>query len=523
MGNRIGRLSGSTINEWKILTLGSEPWDIVVDDEENVWFTQYNAHSVARFKSGVLVEFKLANDNRFPTGITVDNDPEHQNIWFTELGGGGVNGRIGRIYYNDTSGLKNWILTEYELPSLRRPYDIAVSPVNGFVWYTDQGTHDIACFNPWTTQITEYDISSSSGLLTGSFMLWGITVDQDGFVWAAVDIDDGEKFDKICRLNPWTGEVIFYSIPTKNAGPRILDVDSDGHLWITLWNPSKVARLSPIDQYITEYETPTSGSNPYGIAVKSNSIEVFFTEWAANKIGKLNPDIGKNFTTVTTITSATTSTIQSITTVTSPPVTSTTKTLYSIHTTSTLNSPSTVITASPTVTYWTASNTNSTDFLADRTTSTNTETVLVMPTSRTATTTSFIVSTSTTSTTKTDTSTTFVSTTSTTTTTTESATFFTPITTESTSVTRLAIFTDVVETTTLTEYAETRFRDATVTEQVYTDFSTSTEATTVTSFTTTTVTTLIFFTITAGLGWAAPLIAASTLTLLWLKRRRSSK
>lgn len=517
-GNRIGLLSGTTIYEWNIFTPGSEPWDITVDDEGNVWFTEYHAHRVARFRSGVLVEFELKG--YYPTGITADNDPDYQSIWFAEYGEEAVHdGRIGRIYYNGSTGIKNWILVEYELPPTsgdvkRQPYDIAVSPVNGFIWFTDQGVNNITSFNPWTYRFTEYNIEAS---LADSFELWGIAVDRDGFVWAAVDLTDGSKYDKICRLNPWTAEVVFYDIPTLAADPRELAIDNDGNVWFTESTKNRIGRLNPIDRFITEYEVPTSGSYPMGIAVKtSSSTKVWFTEWSANKISSLDPDIGKSYSTVTTITSATTTTVQSLTTHTATIQDIDVSTLYSKATIS-----STFTATSPTVTYWSITGTNSTDRFATSTLTTNTETVFVIPTSTTATTTSFIASTSTTKTTVTATLTTYVSTTSTTTTTTMTATYFTPVTTESTTITRHAVFTDIVSTTTLTEYAHTIFRDKTVTAQYYTEYSTSTIRTTLTSYTTTTVTTTIYMTVTAGLGGVIPTLTMIALVLR-LKRRRSS-
>jgi len=520
-GNRIGLLSGTTIYEWNVFTPGSEPWDVTVDNEGNVWFTEYHARRVARFRGGVLVEFELIKGS-YPTGITVDNNPDYQNVWFTEYGEKGVtNGRIGRIFYNGTTGIKNWILIEYELPEAsggvkRQPYDIAVSPVNGLLWFTDQGVNKITCLNPWTYKFMEYDIKGS---LTDDFELWGVAVDRNGFIWAAVDLTDGSQYDKICRLNPWTAEVTFYDIPTIAAGPREIAVDSVGNIWFTESAKNKIGRLNPIDLYITEYELPTSGSYPTGIAVQtSSSSPIWFTEWSSNKIGRLDPNIGKSYSTVTTITSATTTTFQSLGTAANPIGGLATSTLYS---TSTISSTFTA--TSPTVTYWTATGTNSTDRFATSALTTNTETVYVLPTSTIGTTTSFIVSTSTTGTTVTATLTTYVSTTSITTTTTRTETYYTPVATESTYVTRYAVFTDIVSTTTLTEYAATIFRDKTVTAQYYTEYSTSTIRTTLTSYTTITVTTTIYTVVTSGMGAATSIAAMAGLIILRLRRRRAPR
>jgi virginiamycin B lyase len=493
LGNRIARLSGTTIYEWILKTAGSEPWDVTVDKEGNIWLTEYHGRSVARFKDGILAEFPIKG--QYPLGITVDNNPQTQNIWFSVSGGADENGRIGRVYYNSTD--KKWVIIEYEIPpsggTKRRPYDVAVSPVNGLVWFTDQGTGSLTYFNPWTLMFKEYKVTSS----IDGYKLWEVAVDRNGYVWAALDFTSGTMYDGICRLNPWNGKVIFYEIPTQGADPRGLTVDKDGNIWFTESSKGKVARLNPIDQYITEFATPTPGSYPMGIAVGADgSTPVYFTEWSANKIGRLDPTKGTTYSTVNTITSATTTTARMDTNI---------ITTQAVHP-QTFYSTGIVSTAPFT-------SVSSTDMPAVPTVSTDTETVYVLPTSTTETTTSFIVSTSTTGTTVTATLTTYVSTTSTTTTTTRTETYYTPVATESTYLTRHAVFTDIVSTTTLTEYAATIFRDKTVTAQYYTAYSTSTVRMTLTSYTTITVTTTIYTVVTAGIG-AAPLLSTASLMIL---------
>ena len=510
MGNRIARLSGTTIYEWILNTAGSEPWDVTVDKEGNIWLTEYHGKKVARFKDGTLMELPLQRE--YPVGITVDNNPQFQSVWFAVDGGAGNNGEIGRVYYNGTD--MKWVIVEYVIPpssggTLRKPYDVAVSPVDGFVWFTDQGTGNITYLNPWTLMFKEYNLKD---LVTDSYKLWGIAVDKSGYVWAALDFTDGTKYDRICRLNPWNGEVVFYEIPTQGADPRGLTIDKDGNIWFTESSKGKVARLNPVDQYITEFDTPTLGSYPIGIAVGADgSTPVYFTEWSANKIGRLDPTKGITYSTVDTITYATTSTNRILTTNTIITQTTYSTSLYSKDT------------PYKTVTFTARVGTNSTDMPAVSIVSTDTETVYVLPTSTIGTTTSFIVSTSTTGTTVTATLTTYVSTTSITTTTTRTETYYTPVATESTYVTRYAVFTDIVSTTTLTEYAATIFRDKTVTAQYYTEYSTSTIRTTLTSYTTITVTTTIYTVVTSGMGAATSIAAMAGQIILRLRRRRSPR
>ncbi len=500
--NKLGRLSGSTIQEYKISTGGSEPWDLLIDPDGDVWFTESHAGKIGLFKKPLFYEFDLtletgAINGGNPTGIAIDQNAT-RNVWFTEYTGNG----IGKIYYD--SDAEKWIMVEYAIPTANSgPLDLAVSPVNQHVWFTENFVGQIGCFNPYTLIFKEYPFPPA---LSG-YQPYNIAIDEYGYIWFSLDIDDPNQYDKIARLNPWTTEMIFYDISSLNANPRGLTVDSDKNIWFTERDRGKIGRLNPVTEYITEYPLPESWSRPVEVAVESNSpLTVYFTEWFSNRIGTLNPDTGISYLTVTTITSATT-TIESSTTTTTNPAT---KTVSSS-------------TLSTTAQYTATGTASSTDFIAGISGTTATETVFVMPTSTTVTSTSIEASTSTTETTTTDTSTSFLSTTTTTTTTTESFILSTPIETSATTTTKSAIFTDYVSTTTVLEYAVTDFRFRTTTAQVSTAFSTVFSTITSTTLVTLTTTITIFVTLAAGISSLGLLVAFFSFILLNPLRRGVEK
>ncbi|MEM3517228.1 MAG: hypothetical protein QW647_05515, partial [Candidatus Bathyarchaeia archaeon] len=225
--NKICMLSGSTIYEWNIPTLGSEPYEIAVDSEGQVWFTEYHGDRIGRFKNGVFVEFTLSGSS--PMGIAIDKNVSFPNIWFTEFEGD----YIGKIYFNNTGAphdsgkfKDHWVIVEYKLPASNSgPMDIAVSPVDGLVWFTEYTANKIASFNPWTLVFKEYNLPRLS---EGPWHPREIIVDDNGFVWFSFDSENSLDYDKIGKLNPWSGELTFYDIPTQAAGPRSLIIDKDG-------------------------------------------------------------------------------------------------------------------------------------------------------------------------------------------------------------------------------------------------------------------------------------------------------
>ena len=533
-GNRIGLLSGTTIYEWKLPQEGSEPWDILVDDDGVVWFTEYGSNRIGRFKNPDYIAFDLTNlisGVNKPRGIALDGNVTFKNVWFTMFEGDA----IGKLYYNNTyAPQRRWVYAAYKLPGLSNsgPRDIAISPYNGFIWFTLYNLKKIGSFNPWTLECRVYPSIELPG--GAEYWIEGLTVDSSGFVWFSLDVTNPDAYDMIGRLNPWNGEVVFYEIPTLGSGPRQLVIDKNNHIWFTEYDKGKIGRLDPVSQYITEYQLPDSGVKPLGIALKKGGeTPLYFTEWLGNKIGLLDPAIGLTSSTVNTITSATTS----ITTKTEG---ITAKNSVEIKRTSVVYSSSNAPPTATTTKITTTAGYSSMSHYATSTVTTNVETVYVKPATTTITTTSPIVHVSTTGTTKLDTLTTYVSTTSTTTTTTLTATYSTPVATETTVVTRYEVFTDYVSTTTLTEYAATSYRWKTTTAEYYTSYSTSTIKTTVTRTTTITQTatqytsitqgtTILYTTVTttttrvlgASLGYATPTLIIAG--LVWLLSNRSNK
>jgi len=510
--NKICLLSGSTIYEWNIPTLGSEPYELAVDSEGQVWFTEYQGNKIGRFKNPVFVEFELSGSR--PMGIAIDKNVSFPNVWFTEF----IGDYIGKIYFNNTGAshdsgkFKNhWVMVEYKLPtSGSGPMDIAVSPVDGLIWITLYNTNKIASFNPWTLTFKEYALPN---LPNGPWHPRELIIDDNGFVWFSFDSENLMDYDKIGRLNPWSAEIVFYDIPTQASGPRGLTIDKDGNIWFTEYDKGKIGRLNPVNQYITEFSLSDSSSTPWGITVDPNTKNppIWFTEWTGNKIGFIDPTTGTTILTVTTITSATT-TITTQPTLTNSPIATQYKTIHSTSTT-----PG----QSPTATFTTATGTSSTNRYATSTVSVNTETIFVIPTTTTLTTTSFIYHISSTSTTLTATLTTYVSTVSQTTSTTLTTIFYTPIGTETVIVTRGLVLTNIVSTVTVSEFAATSYAFKTTTLPFYTSYITSTITELTTLYTTSTLTIVSYTTVTTTI--ALPLILASIFTTLLIYYRKKNK
>jgi virginiamycin B lyase len=78
-----------------------------------------------------------------------------------------------------------------------------------------------------------------------------------------------------------------YPIPTASSNPQGIALGSDGNLWFTEFNKSKIGQLNRAGQ-ISEVVTPTAKSGPLGIASGSGpNLNLWFTEYNVAKIAQI--------------------------------------------------------------------------------------------------------------------------------------------------------------------------------------------------------------------------------------------
>jgi virginiamycin B lyase len=78
-----------------------------------------------------------------------------------------------------------------------------------------------------------------------------------------------------------------YPIPTASSKPLAISLGSDGNLWFTESAPSKIGKLNPGGK-ITEKVTPTRKAGPFGIATgPAPNLNLWFTEFNVHAVGQI--------------------------------------------------------------------------------------------------------------------------------------------------------------------------------------------------------------------------------------------
>jgi virginiamycin B lyase len=265
-------VKAAALTEWNIPGTSPLPYDLTVDDSNNIWFTEHNNEKIGKFTlDGGFTEFKLPVGSR-PWGIAWSK--EDRKIWFTDE----FADFIGQL--SPDGKLKMFILPpEYNAG----PRGITIQNKT-FIWFTmyARGSIGLLYKSGDEFKIKEWRLPTRGGRSPGPIAL---TYAKDSGVWYL----DYER-DVIGNIaSPSADSVLEWGLPS-GSRPWDLSIDSLGRIWFTESGKNKIAVLNyPLNEII-EFEVPTSNSEPYGITVDASN-KVWFTEHLTNKIGLFTPGI----------------------------------------------------------------------------------------------------------------------------------------------------------------------------------------------------------------------------------------
>jgi len=204
----IGRLDQTTgkVTEYK-LPSGGDPHTVIIDDQGVIWFTEQRANRIGRLdtRTGQITEFKAAGH---PYGIALD---PAGNVWFCEFSAG----KLGKL------DPKAGAITELALERDSQPRRMAMAP-DGSLWVTLYGKGSLLRVDPIAGKVIK-EYALPGGPSGGPY---AVTVDGAGAVWA-----NEFSTDTVVQLNPLTGQIRAFALPSKGAAIRKMIVDAEGRLW----------------------------------------------------------------------------------------------------------------------------------------------------------------------------------------------------------------------------------------------------------------------------------------------------
>ena len=263
----------------------------------------------------VYVEYDVPAKNRMPWSAAPDKDG---NFWIPYYGAAN---RIGRL--NPKTGG----VDEFRVPNLdTAAIHSAVPAPDGSVWLTEQGGNRLGHWDPATKTIVEYKDSYTPGKegvtsggdkhtlrvdaqgrvwttgrpltmfdpKTGAYTkfsevptAYGLVLDRGGNCWFAEYAQDGQ----IGKVDAKTLKVSKWPLPTKDARPRRIQIDTDGVVWFAEFKSGAIGRFDPKTETIKEFPLPGPEATPYALGIDKNHT-LWYSSEHMDVVGNLDPKTG---------------------------------------------------------------------------------------------------------------------------------------------------------------------------------------------------------------------------------------
>jgi virginiamycin B lyase len=205
----IGRLDPGTgkVTEFPTPSGGGGPHTLVIDDQGVIWFTMQRGDRIGRLdtRTGKMTEYRTAGG---PYGIALDRAG---NVWWCQLSGG----KLGRL------DPKTGQITELALEPDSQPRRLSASP-DGSLWVTLNRRGKLIQVDPVAFKVVR-EVPLPAGADGAPY---AVTVDGGGMVWA-----NEISTDTVVRLDPASGQIRVFQLPSKGVGIRKMIVDARGRLW----------------------------------------------------------------------------------------------------------------------------------------------------------------------------------------------------------------------------------------------------------------------------------------------------
>jgi virginiamycin B lyase len=249
----IGELSGTTFQNFPVLTRRSAPTDLTFDSNGNIWFTEQNGNNIGflNVKTKQVVETAVTQAKAAPYGI-INVGGE---IWFTE----NKQPTLGHFHPTTTGTITiNYITTK------ANPHLLA-SDSSGNIWFSEGANDSIGEYSATTKRVQDFSLASAvcgaaaanaaaasqktqtagtnptpvstktpstsptpvgtgtPGTCSNAFVA-GIFVDSNNQVWF-----DESQFGRIGVFNPSTSQAV--AVNANNNPSDGLVVDTIGNVW----------------------------------------------------------------------------------------------------------------------------------------------------------------------------------------------------------------------------------------------------------------------------------------------------
>jgi streptogramin lyase len=278
---------GDTIVETPIINLAGG--QLTFDESRNiVWFTDARTNSIGKlYVDEEKIELiPIPTPRSGPMGIALS--PDHKDVWFAEI----IGDKIAKL------DIESGRISEYSTGKETGP-TLLVFDEKGILWVTSSYSNNVFRVQP---SVLDSVISSGITSLTlpkpDSFSPFGIAVIEKNGTQKIFVSDHGSSriIYSDTNLQSYTS---YWTSPSKiypTTLPSQMVIDNLENIYFVQHGGNRISKLDVSSGIMTEYDIPTGPlSTVVYLSVSGDGRRVWFTEWAANKIGYLDTETSVQF------------------------------------------------------------------------------------------------------------------------------------------------------------------------------------------------------------------------------------
>jgi virginiamycin B lyase len=279
-----GRSTHVIVTEYDVVRPTTEPHDVVLDKEGNVWYSDFGELFISKFdpKTLKLTEYptkKFKADA--PEGNLSLEFDKNGKLWFDTMYQGALgtlDPRTGETKFYPLAAQWNDNRVQLNFVGLRHDVD-------GKVWTKSVGTQDI--FRLDLASNTWEKFHPTSELPAGHhYSMYQVISDSKNNLWMA-EFQEGY----LGTIDAKTHAVKWFALPTAHARARRMEIDDADRIVVTEYRGNKVAIFDTRTEKFTEYPLP-----PYTFPYRANLDKtgaIWASTMATDRAVRMDPKTGE--------------------------------------------------------------------------------------------------------------------------------------------------------------------------------------------------------------------------------------